>query len=103
MVMIAGSAAHAAESQPPPSPETLAAYKANCAICHGDDGAGSAIGARLKVKDLRSKEVQDKPAAELEQAVRAGKGNMPPLGTRLSDEQIHHLIEYIRMKKTDAH
>jgi mono/diheme cytochrome c family protein len=86
-----------------PSPETLAAYKANCAICHGEDGAGSAIGARLKVKDLRGKEVQDRPTAELEQAVRGGKGNMPPLGSRLSDEQIHHLIEYVRTMKADGH
>jgi mono/diheme cytochrome c family protein len=101
MVMVAAGAV--GEVPTAPSKETLAAYKANCAICHGDDGAGSAIGARLKVKDLRGKEVQDRPAAELEQAVRGGKGNMPPLGSRLSDEQIHHLIEYVRGMKADGH
>ena len=75
-----------------------ATYKANCAICHGDDGAGSAIGARLHVKDLRSKEVQDRSAKELEQIVRAGTGNMPAFGSRLDGEQIQKVIEFVRQK-----
>jgi len=88
-----------ATAQTPASPDTPAStYKANCAICHGDDGSGSAIGARLHVKDLRSKEVQDKSASELEQTVRAGTGNMPAFGSRLDGEQIQKLIELIRQK-----
>jgi mono/diheme cytochrome c family protein len=73
-------------------------FKANCAICHGEDGSGSVLGSRLHVKDLRSKEVQDKSARELEQTVRAGTGNMPAFGSRLDSEQIQKLIEYIQQK-----
>ena len=71
-------------------------FKANCALCHGDDGAGSALGARFKVLDLRSKEVQDKPAKEMTETIRAGKGNMPAFGNRLSGDQIDKLVEYVR-------
>jgi len=74
-------------------------YKANCVICHADDGSGTALGIRLKAKDLRSKEVQDKTSAELAQTIRAGKGNMPAFGTRMDSEQIDKLIEYVRQKK----
>jgi cytochrome c6 len=77
------------------------AYKANCVICHADDGSGTPLGIRLKAKDLRSKEVQDKTSAELAQTVRTGKGNMPAFGTRMDSEQIDKLIEYVRQKKSD--
>lgn len=74
-------------------------YKANCAICHAEDGSGTPLGIRLKAKDLRSKEVQEKSSAELAQTIRAGKGNMPAFGTRMDSEQIDKLIEYVRQKK----
>jgi mono/diheme cytochrome c family protein len=82
--------------------ETAAsAYKTNCVICHGEDGSGTPLGIRLKAKDLRSKEVQEKSSAELAQTVSAGKGNMPSFGKRMDSEQIDKLIEYVRQKKSD--
>jgi mono/diheme cytochrome c family protein len=77
------------------------AFKANCVICHAEDGSGTPLGIRLKAKDLRSKEVQDKTSAELAQTVRAGKGNMPAFGTRMDNDQIDKLIEYVRQKRSD--
>jgi len=77
------------------------AYKANCVICHAEDGSGTPLGIRLKAKDLRSKEVQEKPSTELAQTIRAGKGNMPAFGTRMDSDQIDKLIEYVRQKKSD--
>ena len=74
-------------------------YKANCVICHGEDGSGTPLGIRLKAKDLRSKEVQDKPSKELAETIHTGKGNMPAFGTRLSSDQIDKLVEYVRQKK----
>jgi mono/diheme cytochrome c family protein len=74
-------------------------YKLNCATCHGDDGAGSTLGLRMNVKDLRSKEVQDKTSTELEQAIRNGSDKMPAFKNRLNDNQIQKLVEYIRQKK----
>ena len=89
-----------AMAQTTASTDTAAStYKANCVICHADDGSGTALGIRLKAKDLRSKEVQEKTSAELAQTIRAGKGNMPAFGTRMDSEQIDKLIEFVRQKK----
>jgi cytochrome c6 len=73
-----------------------AAFKENCALCHGENGGGSDMGKALKVKDLRTKEVQDETDESLAKTVRDGKNNMPPFKSRLSDAQIDELISYIR-------
>ena len=89
-----------AAAQTTASPETAASlYKANCAICHGEDGAGTALGTRLHVKDLRSREIQEKPARALAQIITAGTGAMPAFGTRLDSDQIQKLVEYVRHSK----
>jgi cytochrome c6 len=79
------------------------AFKANCTTCHNEDGSGTPVGMSLKVKDLRSKEVQDEKDEVLAHTISAGKNNMPGFGTRLSDEQIKDLIEYIRHKAPASH
>jgi mono/diheme cytochrome c family protein len=71
-------------------------FKDNCASCHGDDGAGSALGKRLHSPDLRSKEIHDKPTAELVKAITEGKDKMPPFEGQLSADHINALVEYIR-------
>ena len=76
-------------------------YKANCVICHGEDGSGTPLGIRLKAKDLRSKEVQDKTPAALTQVITAGKNNMPAFGNRLDKDQIQTLVEYVRTLHAD--
>jgi len=78
-------------------------YKANCAICHADDGSGTALGKRLHAKDLRAKEVQDKPSEALAQTIRAGKNNMPAFGNRLDGDQIQKLVDYIRHLPAESH
>ena len=78
-------------------------YKANCAICHADDGSGTALGKRLHAKDLRAKEVQDKRAEELAQTIHAGKNNMPAFGNRLDGDQIQKLVDHIRHLSTESH
>ena len=84
-------------AQEPPTPGTTASiFKEKCAPCHGDDGAGTTLGIRLHVKDLRSKEVQAQSAKVLADTVSAGKGLMPAFGTRLDSDQIQKLIEYVR-------
>jgi mono/diheme cytochrome c family protein len=74
-----------------------AIYKANCALCHGDDGSGSSpSGKALKAKDLRSDEVQKKTDGELAEFISKGQGKMPSFGHRLKPEQIQQLVIYIR-------
>ena len=71
-------------------------YKAKCTLCHGPDGAGSAMGKSLKAADLRSPEVEHKSDAELIQAVSDGKGNMPGFKDTITDDEIHAAIAFVR-------
>jgi cytochrome c6 len=88
-----------ATAQSIPNTETTEnIYKTNCATCHGEDGSGTALGNRLHVKDLRTKEIQQQSTKVLAQTITAGKGYMPAFGTRLDSEQIQKLVEYVRHK-----
>lgn len=78
-------------------------FKANCITCHGEDGAGTAIGNRLHVKNLYSKEVQAKSSDDLAHVIGAGKDNMPAFKDRLSEDQVQDLVEYIRHEAQKSH
>jgi len=72
-------------------------FKAKCAMCHGPDGAGkTTMGEKLKVRDLHSADVQKQSDAELSQFITKGKEKMPAFESKLSKEQIDHLVGYIR-------
>ena len=96
--LTAGRVAH---SQTAASTDAASTFKSKCAVCHGADGAGTALGTRLKAPDLRSKEVQDKTPAALTQVITAGKNNMPAFGNRLDKDQIQKLVEYIHTLHAD--
>jgi cytochrome c len=73
-------------------------FKAKCAVCHGPDGSGNtAVGKRVKMRDLRSDEVQKQSDSKLAEITNCGVGQMPAFQDRLSDEQIHSLV--IRMRE----
>src|SRR5882724_7606581 len=82
ILMTTVSAARRGSSDTPADSESL--FKTRCANCHGADGAGSRVGKGLGAPDLRSAEVQEQSDADLAEAVRAGKGNMPPFADRLN-------------------
>jgi cytochrome c6 len=72
-------------------------FKSKCAMCHGADGAGTTpMGKKLKLKDLRSAEVQKKTDAELTTSINDGKVPMPAYGKTLSKEEIQGLVAYVR-------
>jgi cytochrome c6 len=82
-----------------PGPEgaaSSATFRTKCAMCHGPDGSGSAVGKSMNVPDLRSPVVQKLPDAELAQVISNGKGGMPSFKSSLSEEQIHALVAQIR-------
>ncbi len=82
-----------------PGPDSAAAsatFRTKCAMCHGQDGAGSAVGKSMNVPDLRSPVVQKMPDAELAQVISNGKGGMPAFKGSLSEDEIHALVTYIR-------
>jgi len=86
-------------AQASPAPDGAAdsaAFRTKCAMCHGPDGSGSAVGKSMNVPDLRSPEIQKLPDAQLAQVISEGKGGMPPFKSSLSEDQIHSLVSYVR-------
>ena len=72
-------------------------FKTKCAMCHGPDGAGNTpMGQKLKVRDLRSPEVQKQTDDELAAYIANGKPPMPAYGKTLGSGDIHALVAYIR-------
>lgn len=78
-------------------------WKAQCAKCHGDDGAGKTkMGQKLKIRDLTSPEAQKEFTDE--QAFEAiknglkedGKTVMNPMSGKLSDEEITEMVSFVR-------
>jgi mono/diheme cytochrome c family protein len=83
------------------APDGAALYKSNCAMCHGPDGAGQTpVGKSMKVRDLRSAEVQKQTDIELTKVISGGKGKMPGLGKKLSNADIQAIISFVRTLKT---
>lgn len=87
-------------------PATLAAadgaaiYKAKCAMCHAADGSGNTtMGKSMKLRDLRSPEVQKQSDAELTTVTADGKGKMPAYKGKLTDAEITALVAYMRSMK----
>ena len=73
-------------------------YMDKCAVCHGPDGAGqTARGKKLKVKDLRSPEVQKLTDAQLIDVVTKGQGkDMAGYEKELDKASIQQVVAFIR-------
>ncbi|HZP33500.1 MAG TPA: cytochrome c [Candidatus Acidoferrales bacterium] len=73
-------------------------FKKKCAVCHGENGDGSGlVGTRLRLRDIRSRDVQRQSDNQLATILRCGKGKMPGYEGRLSDHEISVLVTYMRM------
>ncbi len=83
-------------SAPPPA-SGADTFKAKCAMCHGPDGSGNTpMGQRLKIRDLRSPDVQKQTDDELAAIITNGKPPMPAYGKTLAAGDIRQLVAYIR-------
>jgi mono/diheme cytochrome c family protein len=80
----------------PDAAASRATFKEKCAMCHGEDGAGSDVGKSLHAPDLRSAAVQKLSNSELTQVITNGKGGMPAFKDSLSEDQIHGLVAHVR-------
>lgn len=80
--------------------DSSAVFTSLCVACHGraGDGKGPAAAAlNPSPTDLTDTEFQDARAdADLEAALRDGKGTMPGFGNQLTPDQIKALVGYIR-------
>src|SRR5437763_16374883 len=81
-------------------PDGAAMYKAKRAPCHGADGSGQTpVGKSMKIRDLRSPEVQKQTDIQLTDVIAGGKGKMQGYGKTLSTADIQALIAHIRTLK----
>lgn len=72
-------------------------FNSKCAVCHGPDGSGSAVGKKMGVINLRSDEVQKQTDAALIHEISNGVGKtMPSYKDKLSEAQIKELVGYLR-------
>lgn len=83
-----------------PSPQAIAqdVYLDKCSICHAKDGSGNtAKGRKLKVKDVRSAEVQKMSEVDMIDVVAKGKGkDMDGYEKELGKDMVKDVIEYYR-------
>lgn len=74
-----------------------AVFKVKCASCHGVDGSGNtAIGKNMKLRDLRSAEVQKQSDTQLRGIIAKGKNKMPGFEKSLGADQVKQLVAYVR-------
>src|SRR5258707_13457915 len=78
------------------SATSVATYRTKCAMCHGQDGGGSAVGKSMNVPDLHSQAVKKLPDVELAKVISNGQGGMPPFKNSLIQDQIQALVSHIR-------
>jgi hypothetical protein len=76
-------------------------YKADCGICHGDNGDGKTDLAKdmaLTMSDFTDpRSLQNRTDQDLFQLIRKGKDKMPPEEEgRAKDAEVHSLILFIR-------
>jgi cytochrome c6 len=76
--------------------DAAATYKAKCAMCHGADGKGSAMGTKMGAHDFTSDDVQKQTDLQLSLIITKGKGKMPAYDGKLKDTEIKDLVAYIR-------
>jgi len=80
--------------------DAAAVYKSKCASCHGANGSGAtATGKRLKLRDLRSPDVQKQTDDQLVAIISKGKGKMPGYHKSLGTDTCKALAAYMRQLK----
>ncbi len=97
MVAMAAILLSSSEATGSPAFDVATLFKAKCAACHGADGSGNTVmGKKLKVRDLRSADVQGQSDAQLTAVISKGKGKMPPYEKSLNQQQVQELVAFIR-------
>lgn len=73
-------------------------FHRTCAGCHGPDGRGvQRVGLAKPPRDLTRAEFHAQVTDEqLRQVIRTGKGQMPAFGGLMGDEDLSHVITFIR-------
>ena len=81
----------------PLSADGPAIFKSKCAACHGQDGKGeTAMGKKLGIRSLASKEVQKSTDAELLAITKKGKNKMPAYDGKIPEADLKAVVAHIR-------
>lgn len=74
-----------------------ATYKAKCASCHSADGSGTTTaGKAMKVRDLRTGDVQKQSDDQLFAVIAKGKNKMPGYEKTLGADKCKELVAHMR-------
>jgi mono/diheme cytochrome c family protein len=74
-------------------------YVIDCAMCHGDkgDGKGDMASDIKNVTDFTNPDaLKNRTDCDLFHTIRHGKGDMPPEGDRVKEDEIWNLVNYVR-------
>lgn len=87
-----------ASAAPGPQDDVKDVYNKKCAVCHGEDGAANtARGKKLKMKDIRSPEVQKLTDAQWVDMVLKGDGkDMDGYEKELGGDMCRKLAAYMQ-------
>jgi mono/diheme cytochrome c family protein len=86
-----------AASAAPVQDDVKDVYTKKCAVCHGEDGsANTARGKRLKMRDIRSPEVQKLTPAQWTEAVLKGTKDMDGYEKELGADMCNKLAAYMQ-------
>lgn len=72
-------------------------YKAQCTMCHGDDGTSNTpVGQALKAASFKDPAIIKISDADRMVVVKKGKNGMPAFAGKLTDAQIKSVLAYVR-------
>lgn len=82
----------------PPVERGAGVFQRACASCHGLGREQKvALGFKVAPPDLATPALQQRLSdAAFKQVIREGKGQMPPFGQMLADEEVNDLLVYLR-------
>ena len=85
---------------PAKAKEAKRLFKQRCAKCHGQDGAGNNYGQIIGATNLTDPDWHQRVDDQrIINSIKHGRGQMPALGEKLTDEQITALILHVRTLK----
>lgn len=97
---VAQVVAQRSQASPAKTKEAKRLFKQKCAKCHGQDGAGSNYGQIVGATNLSDPEWQQRADDKrIFNSIKHGRGQMPALGEKLTEEQITSLILFVRTLK----
>lgn len=81
-----------------PTERGFGVFMRACAGCHGPDARGTRPpGFAVPPRDLTDPELQARLGDDaIRETIRYGKGQMPPFGAALSDQELSNVITYVR-------